>query len=225
MDHMRAGTVGARCVSRRSFIEGALAAACMSTVAAIASPSWAMALSSPASQDTSAVGDRMPSASKASSRLDGAGSSASSSRADASASSVREAGTTAESNRTYRYEDIPQEAFVSADELYELVQSGAVDRRESIILDIRSHRDFQNQMIAGSRNIPAGRQIDIRMNEIPRDKPVILVALKSSNRLAETWYTLVGNGFDPSLLKVLSGGLSTWIDAGYPTLEDQFLGC
>lgn len=225
MDHLRAGTVGARCISRRSCIEGALAAACVSAVAAITSPSWAMALPSSASPGTSTADDRLPFASKASSRLDGEWSSASSSRADALASSAKEAGTTAESNRTYRYEDIPQEAFVSADELYELVQSGAVDRRESVILDIRSHRDFQNQMIAGSRNIPAGRQIDIRMDEIPRDKPVILVALKSSNRLAETWYTLVGNGFDPSLVKVLSGGLSTWIDAGYPTLEDQFLGC
>ena len=93
------------------------------------------------------------------------------------------------------------------------------------VIDIRSHRDFQNQLIEGSRNIPAGRQIEIRMSEIPQDKEVILVALKNSNRLAETWFTLIANGYDEELVKVLDGGVKAWADAGYPTLEDQFLGC
>lgn len=144
---------------------------------------------------------------------------AASSRADAAGSA------TAESNKKRRYEDIPADALITAQELHDIVESGAVDARDVIILDIRSHRDFQNQMIAGSRNIPAGRQMDIRMGEVPKDKQVVLVALKNSNRLAETWYTLTENGYDPSLVKVLDGGLSAWVAAGYPTLEDQFLGC
>ena len=56
-------------------------------------------------------------------------------------------------------------------------------------------------------------------------KEVILVALKNSNRLAETWFTLIANGYDEELVKVLDGGVKAWADAGYPTLEDQFLGC
>ncbi len=212
-------------VSRRSFIAGMLTCACALPAAMLALPERAVALPASASQGAASSYSAELSL-KASSRRDGKwGSAGSSAGADSSADSAGNVGNTAESNRKHRYEDIPKDAFISAQELYDLVQSGAVERREAVVLDIRSHRDFQNQMIAGSRNIPAGRQIDIRMDEIPRDRPVVLVALKSSNRLAETWYTLIGNGYDSSLVKVLSDGLTTWIDAGYPTLEDQFLGC
>lgn len=211
-------------VSRRSFVAGALACVGVLPVALAALPGRAVAAQAVSSRAVSSS-DGLAASSGASSRADRGASSSASSKANVSIVRGEKTGETAESNRRYRYEDIPQEAFLSAQELYDLVQSGAVERREVIILDIRSHRDFQGQMIADSRNIPAGRQIDIRMDEIPRDKQIVLVALKKSNRLAETWYTLAGNGYDQSLLKVLSGGLSEWIDAGYPTLEDQFLGC
>ena len=185
-------------VGRRAFVALALAAPALVLAAA---PRGARAVTKAA--PSSADGE----ARSASSQADAAGSA------------------TAESNKKRRYEDIPADALITAEELHDIVESGAVDAREVVILDIRSHRDFQNQMIAGSRNIPAGRQMDIRMGEVPKDKQVVLVALKNSNRLAETWYTLTENGYDPSLVKVLDGGLSSWVAAGYPTLEDQFLGC
>ena len=133
--------------------------------------------------------------------------------------------TSTKSNKARKFKEIPEDALVSVDDLYELFDAGKLKSREVCVIDIRSHRDFQNQLIEGSRNIPAGRQIEIRMSEIPQDKEVILVALKNSNRLAETWFTLIANGYDEELVKVLDGGVKAWADAGYPTLEDQFLGC
>ena len=133
--------------------------------------------------------------------------------------------TSTKSNKARKFKEIPEDALISVDDLYELFDAGKLKSREVCVIDIRSHRDFQNQLIEGSRNIPAGRQIEIRMSEIPQDKEVILVALKNSNRLAETWFTLIANGYDEEFVKVLDGGVKAWADAGYPTLEDQFLGC
>ena len=133
--------------------------------------------------------------------------------------------TSTKSNKSRKFKEIPEDALISVDDLYELFDAGKLKSREVCVIDIRSHRDFQNQLIEGSRNIPAGRQIEIRMSEIPQDKEVILVALKNSNRLAETWFTLIANGYYEELVKVLDGGVKAWADAGYPTLEDQFLGC
>ena len=143
---------------------------------------------------------------------------------DASADSSAD-NTSTKSNKSRKFKEIPEDALISVDDLHELFDAGKLKSREVCVIDIRSHRDFQNQLIEGSRNIPAGRQIEIRMSEIPQDKEVILVALKNSNRLAETWFTLIANGYDEELVKVLDGGVKAWADAGYPTLEDQFLGC
>ena len=150
------------------------------------------------------------------------GSNASSKDASADSSAGN---TSTKSNKARKFKEIPEDALISVDDLYELFDAGKLKSREVCVIDIRSHRDFQNQLIEGSRNIPAGRQIEIRMSEIPQDKEVILVALKNSNRLAETWFTLIANGYDEELVKVLDGGVKAWADAGYPTLEDQFLGC
>ena len=159
-------------------------------------------------------------ATKSGSAAKGSGASSKDASADSSADN-----TSTKSNKARKFKEIPEDALISVDDLYELFDAGKLKSREVCVVDIRSHRDFQNQLIEGSRNIPAGRQIEIRMSEIPQDKEVILVALKNSNRLAETWFTLIANGYDEELVKVLDGGVKAWADAGYPTLEDQFLGC
>ncbi len=131
----------------------------------------------------------------------------------------------AQTNSVYHYEDIPADALISVDDLKKMVDNGDIDNDKLEILDIRSHRDYSNLLIEGSRNIPAGRQIEIRIDEIPQDRTIVLIALKNSDRLAETYYTLLDYGYDPALLRVCDGGVRAWADAGYPTLEDQFLGC
>ncbi len=167
--------------------------------------------------------------SDAGSKSDGSSSSNSESADSKASDSKKEVGgsdaASAEGNKARKFKEIPADALISVDDLYELFSDGALKDRSVYVIDIRSHRDYQNQLIEGSRNIPAGRQFDIRMDEIPQDKQVVLVALKNSNRLAECWFTLIANDYDDDLVKVLDGGVRGWVDAGHPTLEDQFLGC
>ena len=135
------------------------------------------------------------------------------------------ADSTVESNKAKRFTDIPKDALISIEDLHDLVEDGSLADGKVKIVDIRSHRDYQKVQIEGSRNIPAGRQIEIRIDEIPQDKPVILIAYKNSDRLAETWFTLIDHGYDPDLVKVADGGVYAWAQANYPTLKNQFLGC
>ena len=195
-----------RGVTRREAVTLGLAGATALALGGICGQAWAAGAGGTAAKSDSAA----------------KGSNASSKDASADSSADN---TSTKSNKSRKFKEIPEDALISVNDLHELFDAGKLKSREVCVIDIRSHRDFQNQLIEGSRNIPAGRQIEIRMSEIPQDKEVILVALKNSNRLAETWFTLIANGYDEELVKVLDGGVKAWADAGYPTLEDQFLGC
>lgn len=235
--------------SRRSLLAGlcGLSLGIVLAVTPVLAPASAQAQTRPsdAQQDEAVLGGSTPATStpaagsgaKAapSARLD-ASASAASSRADGSATSTRTgsggasqaidaSGSASRDFKDKTYQDIPADALVEARDVQQAVEDGAIERKELTILDIRSHRDYVSQMIEGSINVPAGRQIDIRMDEIPRDREVVLVSLQDSDRLAETWYMLVANGYDPTKLKVLDGGVRAWIGAGFPTTGDRFLGC
>lgn len=129
---------------------------------------------------------------------------------------------TVEQNKALKFEDIPKDALITIDELRDLL---AQDEEPFLVVDIRSHRDYQKTLIEGTRNIPAGRQIEIRIDEFPTDETVVLIAYKNSDRLAETRQTLIDHGIDPKNIKVVEGGVNAWKAAGYPVLKNQFLGC
>lgn len=230
---------GSRGITRReALLTGAAgvldAVGALATVASAGLP--ATALAATAGTVGSGAGDSLDgevstraglgySAAGPASSLSPSSSSAGSSMGDAANASNALRDSTVQKNSVRHFEDIPTEALMSVDELHDLIEQGKLDNREFYLIDIRSHRDFMNIQIEGARNIPAGRQIEIRIDEIPIDREVALIALKNSDRLAETWYTLMDHGYDASLVKVVQGGVQAWVDAGYPVLEDQFLGC
>lgn len=156
------------------------------------------------------------------------GSSASKGSTAAQGSSVPEdpaapsSASTVEQNKTLKFKDIPEDALITIDDLRDLL---AQDEEPFLVVDIRSHRDYQKTLIEGTRNIPAGRQIEIRIDEFPTDETVVLIAYKNSDRLAETRQTLIDHGIDPENIKVVEGGVNAWKQAGYPVLKNQFLGC
>ena len=208
----------------RAWAAGAGGSEAAATSQAQGSGKGAKAASAQGASDKAATGNAQAAAGDTSTKSGSTtGDSGASSKGASTGSSADN--TSTKSNKARKFKEIPEDALISVDDLYELFDAGKLKSREVCVIDIRSHRDFQNQLIEGSRNIPAGRQIEIRMSEIPQDKEVILVALKNSNRLAETWFMLIANGYDEELVKVLDGGVKAWADAGYPTLEDQFLGC
>ena len=106
---------------------------------------------------------------------------------------------------------IPQSSIMSASELYALVNS----QNQPVIVDTRRSSDFAPAYIYGSLNIPIS-QLDVRINEIPLGRTVVLI--NEDDISAENcWNYLTANGWTPSSVMVLYGGISSWKNAGYPT--------
>lgn len=125
-----------------------------------------------------------------------------------------------EQNKGLPFESIPSEQIMGIEDIH----SGLAEENGPFVLDIRSRSDYSEEHIDGSHGIPAGRQIDIRMNEIPRDKAVIIIG-KGTDRLAEVRQTLIDAGYDPSSLFVVPNAMEDWAAAGYPTVEGKGYHC
>lgn len=110
------------------------------------------------------------------------------------------------------FDSIPPDKLISVEELSEMLKQES----HPLVVDIRSKGDYLVSFIAGSKNIPAGRQFSIRMNEIPTDCDIVLIALDESG-LAECRNALLEAGFDDQRIFVVKGGMNAWTAAGYPT--------
>jgi len=81
------------------------------------------------------------------------------------------------------------------------------NEKDITIIDVREPYELEETgYIPGSVNIPAG-QIDKRMNEIPRDKKVVIVC-RSGRRSAEAAKLLTGKGY--TNIYNLEGGILSW---------------
>lgn len=107
------------------------------------------------------------------------------------------------------FDSIPNDAIVSIDELDAMLKSD----NPPTVVDIRSRNDYDFAFIAGSKNIPAGRQLEARADEIPRDGVVVLIGLDNS-RVAQARQTLLDAGFDENNVKVADGGIDAWSSLG-----------
>lgn len=137
-----------------------------------------------------------------------------------SASTTSSSSVNSEKNRDLKFDDIPQDAVINAEQLHGLLEGDSAP----FVLDVRSSGQYTNAFIEGSKNIPAGRQLDIRLDEIPHDRDIVIIS-KEQERLGEVWQTLLDAGFDQSRIKAVSDGMDGWIAAGYPTDSRESLGC
>lgn len=126
-----------------------------------------------------------------------------------------------EANAALTLADIPADVLISVDELQQMRASDA----PPFIVDIRGQNWWRDGHIPEARNIPAGKQFDIRMDEIPRDAEVVVIVPRNDERVAEVWQTLVDAGYDGSLIKALEGGMDAWNAAGGDIQEEEHLGC
>lgn len=126
-----------------------------------------------------------------------------------------------EANAALTLADIPADVLISVDELQQMRASDA----PPFIVDIRGQNWWRDGHIPEARNIPAGKQFDIRMDEIPRDAAVVVIVPRNDERVAEVWQTLVDAGYDGSLIKALEGGMDAWNAAGGDIQEEEHLGC
>ena len=85
-------------------------------------------------------------------------------------------------------------------------------RDDVVILDVREQSEYDAGHIAGVKLIPKGTVAD-RLNEIPKDKPVI-VTCHSGNRSGQVTDYLRQQGY--TNVHNMTGGISAWQQAGYP---------
>ncbi len=101
-------------------------------------------------------------------------------------------------------ETLPPE--ISVDEAHTLYQNGA------FVLDVRTPGEWDEYHAPNTTLIPLD-ELEARVNEVPRDKQVVLVC-RSGNRSQVAYDILEQAGFDN--MTSMSGGLKAWRSAGYP---------
>lgn len=126
-----------------------------------------------------------------------------------------------EKNSNLSFDHIPTSNVISVDDLKSRIDSGS----DIQIIDIRANRSYGSGHIPGARNIPAGRQLELRANEIRHGVPTILVARNNNDHVAESWQTLVDMGYDQNDLLVLDGGMVNWENSGGTMQQERQLGC
>jgi rhodanese-related sulfurtransferase len=95
---------------------------------------------------------------------------------------------------------------ISADQAYQQYQQGA------FFLDVRSVDEWNAFHVPGSTLIPLD-QLSERLDEVPRDRQVIVVC-RSGSRSRSGRDILLNSGF--TQVASVTGGLTAWSKAGYP---------
>jgi phage shock protein E len=85
-------------------------------------------------------------------------------------------------------------------------------RDDVVILDVREQSEYDAGHISGVKLIPKGAVAN-RLNEIPKDKPVI-VTCHSGNRSGQVTDYLRQQGY--TNVHNMTGGITAWQQAGYP---------
>lgn len=87
-----------------------------------------------------------------------------------------------------------------------------INKQKAFIVDVRPSKDFKTGSIAGAVNMPAD-QIQGRLNELPKDRPILLVdQTGSSSRMVAKLLRGVGM----SQTYILDGGLLGWQNEKMP---------
>lgn len=98
-------------------------------------------------------------------------------------------------------------ALVSVDTVAELLEAEA----DMVVIDVREDWEFAEGHIPGAQWLPMA-QIPGRLDDIPRDVPVIL-ACRSDNRSGQVYQFLRQQGFEN--VHNMQGGMLAWVAAEY----------
>ncbi len=96
-------------------------------------------------------------------------------------------------------------AEVNADAAYQMVQDGA------FMLDVRTQEEWDEYHAPMATLIPLD-QLQARLNELPKDKEVLVVC-RSGNRSQEGRDILLAAGFNATSM---AGGMKDWYAKGFP---------
>ncbi|HSL45955.1 MAG TPA: rhodanese-like domain-containing protein [Anaerolineales bacterium] len=95
---------------------------------------------------------------------------------------------------------------ISVSEAYDMYQKGA------FVLDVRTQEEWNEFHAPNTTFIPLD-QLASRLNEVPRDRQVVVVC-RSGNRSQQGREILLNAGFEQ--VTSMTGGLNEWRASGYP---------
>jgi rhodanese-related sulfurtransferase len=80
------------------------------------------------------------------------------------------------------------------------------------LLDVREPWEYQDGHVPGAQLIPLG-ELEQRLNEVPRDRPILAICHSGQRSLAAAGY-LLDLGY--ASVSNVDGGTAAWIERGYP---------
>jgi rhodanese-related sulfurtransferase len=86
---------------------------------------------------------------------------------------------------------------------------------DAFLLDVRQPEEWNEYHVPGTTLIPLG-ELQSRVDELPKDQEIVVVC-RSGNRSQQGRDILLNAGFDQ--VTSMAGGVSSWRDAGYPTVS------
>jgi rhodanese-related sulfurtransferase len=90
-------------------------------------------------------------------------------------------------------------------------------RGETLWLDLRDRPLYEKSHIKGAINIPL-HELKDSLNKISKDKHIILYCSGLDCKLGQPGSEiLINNGFKRGMIRIFSGGIAEWQEAGYPT--------
>lgn len=122
------------------------------------------------------------------------------------------------SNASQADESIPAEAFLSCEDALALMQG-----EECCVIDLRVLKAYDQVHIDGAISMPAS-VVKTRIREVPTDKPVLIYSQKDE-KLADARAALIGGGIPEENIKVIQGGMDSWVAKGMPVIAEPHIGC
>ena len=86
---------------------------------------------------------------------------------------------------------------------------------KALLVDIREPEEHATGVAPGARLLPM-RQLSVRLAELPRDRPVLLIC-NTQNRSRSTFDALRERGW--TNLRLVNGGMSEWNRRGWKTVK------
>ncbi len=105
---------------------------------------------------------------------------------------------------------------------------GMIEKADVFVLDVRTPAEFNSSHIKGANLIPVRNAsgsnlnpdllLEARINEVPKNKKVLVYC--RTGRRSDAASTILANaGY--SQVYNMAGGITSWIDTGYPVVSSQ----
>jgi len=115
---------------------------------------------------------------------------------------------------------VPKDKFSSIDDLFAKWKEVQDKKSQALIIDIRTHEEFDNGHLLGSSNVDSGHAYQI-VKTIADPNTELWVLCRTKHRATYFGGMLYKYGY--TNVHVVDGGIAGWAEKGYP-LYNEYLG-